>query len=315
MPTVNFQTWEMCQLSCGFCLYSFQEKLAGGWSLEAFKKTADKLAEAGVDSLEMTPALGEITLDPDWVEKVKHASAKFKHVLVYTNALNLKEGDLNELLKTDVALILMISVYGDSRESYRKTAGKDLYELFLKKIKMIRSFLPLPKNKRIGVDIRFKKVELPLTVSNVDFKNELWKELLTLDQREPNFFVENRPLNSNWGVDFPGLPGPKEKKPFEGPCDCMNVTLNPNGDALICNVCHPYDKRYERLGNIFEDGPEPILRAFNTTRDKMRKGLIPEICENCTEYECKGDQESYFDGEWKTRAKTFWKSSCKKKEV
>lgn len=314
MPTVNFQTWEMCQLNCGFCLYSFQEKLAGGWSLAEFKKVADTLAAAGVDSLEMTPALGEITLDPTWLEKVKHASIKFERILVYTNALNLKEKDLEELLKLDASLIFVISVYGDSRESYQETTGKDLFEKFLEKVKTIRSFFPLPRNKKIGVDIRFKKIELPISVSNVDFKNELWKELLILDQGEPNFFVENRPLNSNWGVDFPDLPRPKEKKTFIGPCDCMNVTLNSNGDALICNVCHPYDKRYEKLGNIFKDGPGPIFRAFNQCRENMKNGMIPKICETCTEYECKGDEESYFDGEWKTRPKTFLQSSLIKKD-
>jgi MoaA/NifB/PqqE/SkfB family radical SAM enzyme len=305
MPIVNFQTWEMCQLNCKFCLYSRQEKLSGGWSLDDFKKTVDNLVGIGIDRLEMTPALGEITLDPTWLEKVKYADGKVGDILIYTNGLNLKQNDLKVLLGLNGPLTLKISIYGDSRESYLSTTGKDLYEQFQNKIKMLKSSLPLPENKRIGVDIRFKKIELPLHVSNMDIKNELWRDLLILGQTEKNFIIENRPSNSNWGMDFPNLPNPKTKEKFSGPCDCMNVTLNPNGDALICNVCHPYDERYVTLGNVLKDPSELIFNRFNDVKENMRQGIIPEICKKCTEYNCKGDTEEYYDNGWKIRPKRY----------
>ncbi len=296
----------MCQLKCNFCLYSFQDKLKGGWELDDFRMVADKLISFGINRFEFTPSLGEITLDPTWHDKIRYLDGRVDDILIYTNGLKIDEEQIRLLMEMKTPLTLFFSMYGDSQESYLNTTGVDCYEVFFKQVEHLSSFFPLPENKRIGIDIRFKEVEMPLHPSGVNFKNPIWKQLLLYQGQEPNFLLVNRPENSNWAIDFPGLPRPKEKVEFNGACECMNVTLNPNGDALICNICHPYDKRYEVLGNVFTDKLEDIFESFNEVQQKMQAGIIPEICKNCTEYDCQGDNEEYYDDGWKTRPKQYW---------
>ncbi len=285
------------------------DKIQGGWSLEDFKVAADKLIEIGVDRFDMTPTLGEITLDPTWKEKLSYIDGRVDYIQMYTHGLNLKEKDLEHILGLESPLTLFFSVYGDSQESFQKTTGSSRYKRFLESVRMIKDFLPLPTNKRIGVDIRFKPVTLPLEVSNIDFKNTLWKEILTLQQKEKSFVILNKYQNNNWGRDFKTQNFAKDMPPLQGACDCMNLTLNPNGDALICDICHPYDEKFEILGNILKDDAKEIFSKLHQIWLDMEKGIYPEICLKCTEFTSDGDKEDYHSGCWKTRDKNFWPAS------
>lgn len=309
MALVNFQTWEMCELKCKFCLYSFMPKIKGGWSLEKFKLAADRLIEIGVDRFDMTPTLGEITLDPTWKEKLLHIDGRVDYIQLYTHGLNLVEGDFDFLLGLKSPLTLFFSVYGDSVDSFKETTGSGRYERFLESFLLIRKKLPLPPNKRVGADIRFRAVELPLKVENIDLSNRFWREILTLVDQEKNFVALNKYQNNNWGRDFPEQSYAKDMPELLGACDCANLTLNPNGDAVICDICHPYDENFEILGNIFKDGAAEIYRKARQIWKEMEEGKFPKICENCTEYTCEGDREDYFDSVWKTRDKVFWEDS------
>jgi MoaA/NifB/PqqE/SkfB family radical SAM enzyme len=306
MPIVNFQTWEFCELNCKFCLYVKTKKLTNGWRLKDFRVAADKLIESGIDRFDMTPSLGEITLDPTWIDKLKYIDGRVDYIQVYTHGLNLKKSDLRTLMNLKSPLTLVFSVYGDSPRTYKDTTGHDEFNKFMSVLTQIKEVTPLPANKRIGFDIRFQEIEMPMHITNVDFKNHLWRELLLLNGLSENIFILNKWENSNWGVKFPNLPNAKEMPKLEKACDCMNVTLNPNGDAVICDICYPYDKRFEILGNILTDDVATIYNRLNEIIEEMDNGEFPSVCKNCTEYTCTGDEEDYFDGAWKTRPKRMW---------
>lgn len=309
MPVVNFQTWEDCELNCKFCLYSKIKKLKGGWSLDDFKVAADKLIEIGIDRFDMTPSLGEITLDPTWQEKLKYIDGRVNYIQIYTHGLNITQDDMIKILSLKSPVTFFFSVYGDTQQMYKDMTGHDKFDMFMETIKCIIPLLPLPNNKRIGFDLRFKDVELPLKVTNIDIKNPFWREMFVL-QSNKNIIIFNKWENSNWGIEFEGLIHSKDLPVLDRACDCMNVTLNPNGDAIICDICYPYDERFKTIGNIFTDDAEMIYNNLNKIIEEMNQGVFPEVCQICSEYTCDGDTEEYFDREeWKERKKEFYENT------
>jgi hypothetical protein len=277
--------------------------------LDDFKVAADKLIDAGVKRFDMTPSLGEITLDPTWRDKIQYIDGWAEYIQIYTHGMNLTLEDLEFIASLNTPTTLFISVYGDDPETFREITGHDRFYDVMRSIRLIKGMYDrreVPAWIRFGLDIRFKEIEIPLTIHNINLRNELWRIIYSLIVND-NFLLYNKWENSNWGVAFPDLMNAKEEKQLIRACDCLNVTLNPNGDAVICDICHPYDERFEILGNIFTDEVEVIYNRLEEVADKMNEGEFPEVCWNCTEYTCVGDMEDYYDGtEWKTRPKEMW---------
>jgi MoaA/NifB/PqqE/SkfB family radical SAM enzyme len=299
----------MCELQCRFCLYSSVEKLKGGWGLEQFKIAADKLIEIGVGRFDMTPTLGEITLDPTWKEKLSYIDGRVDYIQFYTHGMNLTEADLKFVLSLKSPFTMYFSIYGENVETFKATTGSSQYDRFLKNFLMVKNHIPFPENKRIGVDIRFRPVKLSLHVSNIDISNPFWREVLLLQSKEKNFPVLNKFNNNNWGGPLEDQTFAKKMPVLKGACDCLNLTINPNGDAVICDICHPYDERFEILGNIFKDDAADIFKNLHKVWKLMEQGVYPEICKNCTEFTCSGEREDVYDAGWKSQHKVFWEDS------
>lgn len=246
---INIITINKCQLQCTFCINSY---LKGNvdidmFSYDEFVKTIDRLTDFGFNSIELTPSVGDVLLDPDFMSKLTYLenNPKIKYYGFVTNLLAITPTDIYQLIytqKCDCA----ISIYGHNAQTYEETTGIDAYDRFQENF----SILGCKSQDYENCD--------PFTFyMRCSTFEELPESRLKRGMRTMMKYgakIENgETINRNWGGLMADNTGEKT-----GICSRV-LTENgiyPNGDVSACG-CWDWNKELI-IGNINEQSLEEI---------------------------------------------------------
>ena len=111
----------ICNLRCRFCGYSKSlnnKKLI--MTNETFFEIINKATEFGYDTFGLTPIVGEVFVDENFISKMKFLEAhpKVKNYSFFTNFSLVNEDIINEIIKTRKLKELYISLYGHDLNSF-----------------------------------------------------------------------------------------------------------------------------------------------------------------------------------------------------
>ncbi len=129
----------ICNLRCRFCAYSKSlknKKLI--MSNEMFYNVINKATLFGYDTFGLTPIVGEVFIDKDFIEKIKFLEnhPKVKNYSFFTNFTLANEQIINELIKTEKLKELYISLYGHDLETFLNitNGNKKVYNDLIKNL-------------------------------------------------------------------------------------------------------------------------------------------------------------------------------------
>jgi radical SAM protein with 4Fe4S-binding SPASM domain len=251
-----------------------------------FHHTLRLYSEAGGGLFVLSPILGEVSADPEWLELVATACSypKILGVSCFTNAILLDRFGSEEILKSGL-IHLNISTCLSSREEYHRLYGVDKYEQVVKNILDI-----LECNQRLGnpVDIDLLlRMDRPY---DPFYRSEVYQKIV---KYLPPSKISV--LDDDWD-DFRGLipqegipQGHSFKRNYvdkSTPCYAMfrklEVLLDGTIQACACRV-----EPELWGGNIVDfDSLEEAWRSpeLEKLRDDWFAGDLKECCKTCSHY-------------------------------
>ena len=139
---ISIVTINNCNLNCSFCRGSITNiteysKFKVMNTLE-FKNIVYKCLDSGIKYFDLTPAIGEVFLDKDFITKLQILEEE-ERVLEYTvtsNLLLLSEDDILKLSHFK-KLIFDISLYGETVDEYTANTNRDGYLRFLSQLEVL----------------------------------------------------------------------------------------------------------------------------------------------------------------------------------
>lgn len=141
---IYITTINQCNLNCFFCRGGMSKDVLEEQTKikimdnNTFERIIHKCIEGGVKAFDITPAIGELFLDKDILNKLDFLenNKDVEHFFVTTNLIPIKEKDLQRLSKYK-KMTLIISVYGFNKEEYKRNTGKDKYDKFIQNLEML----------------------------------------------------------------------------------------------------------------------------------------------------------------------------------
>jgi MoaA/NifB/PqqE/SkfB family radical SAM enzyme len=244
-------------------------------SFSMFKQIVDMCK--GVKNFHLTPIVGESTLHKDIYLQLEYLSekAEVEKIAMFTNFLHV---DVQKLLSFK-KLHLIISVYGDSPETYLKHTQKNNFSLFMK------NMTQLYKSNFMNV----RALEFFMRNQEFDYSSELGK-MIALMVRCKSFsdgkgnFIHESFWNGNWCGEMQVENMRSDKK--EGICSYapINNSIDVNGDIILCGACDI--KKTTVIGNIFKESFEDIYNdgPINKLFENQRKNIYEGCCAGCSEF-------------------------------
>ena len=118
----------ICNLRCRFCAYSKSlNNKKEIMSNEKFFNVIDRATNFGYFSFGLTPIVGEVFVDPNFIEKINYLEnhPKVEHYSFFSNFTLVSEKIIDELLKTKKIKELYISLYGHDLDSFIEITGSN----------------------------------------------------------------------------------------------------------------------------------------------------------------------------------------------
>ena len=156
----TFELLPNCNFECIHCYLGVHRQEKEMLSLKKVKHVLDELQNAGVLQLALTG--GECTLRKDFPEIYRYAKKLGFIVTVFTNASNITD-DLMDAFCEFPPFSVEISLYGASRETYRRVTKRDAFDEVMSNIE---------KLYRSGIHFSLKT---PLIKQNADDEEALEK--------------------------------------------------------------------------------------------------------------------------------------------
>ena len=145
----------ICNLRCRFCAYSKSlknKKLI--MSNEMFFNTINKAINFGYDTFGLTPIVGEVFVDKNFIDKIKFLEnhPKVKNYSFFTNFTLANEYIIDELIKTKKLKELYISLYGHDLDSFINItrSNKKMYNNLITNLNYL-----LKVSKKINFNLSF----------------------------------------------------------------------------------------------------------------------------------------------------------------
>jgi MoaA/NifB/PqqE/SkfB family radical SAM enzyme len=297
--TMALETTNICNASCIFCAYQYQENFRKGQGVMSdtiFESFITQFKEMGGRKIDFTPLVGDALIDPKIIQRVKYAKDKGFKVFFFTNGILFNRMDLESLIKTGIESITLSTGPFDKEnyeKLYRTKQGKyeDLIQ-GLKKLLKIRNEL----NAKLKLTILFRSnipykdlIELP------DYQNEILP-LMTEEERKAAY-VLTKGFDS-WGgqihkEDLTGImdiavPPLIKRRP------CLWSFYNEvmwDGKVRACSCRFTEtDNSDANDGLLIGDLNKSSLKdiVFGTEVKRLRqsfvKGKPPPVCRTCTMY-------------------------------
>ena len=290
---VGAEITNICNAKCSFCGYGKKNtetdadpRKKGKLNHQVLKHTAKLFSESGGGQFSLSPILGEITVDPRWLELVRHISSydNITGVSCFTNAILLHRFDSEDILTSGLTQ-MTISTNLSSKERYQDLYGVDKYEIVLSNILNL-----LSKNQALGCPVQ---ISLALRLDKPYeefFKTEVYKSLLDLlpansisilDDYWDDFkgLVEQRDLPS--GQQF------KRQVAQPGvPCYALYRKLQVLVDGTIqgCSCRVEPELWTENILDHKSLGTAWKNQGLEKLRQNWLDGVIPSCCKTCSHY-------------------------------
>lgn len=280
---ISIITTNKCQLRCTFCINSLLDGKVDEdvYSYEDFVGTIDKLTNFGYNSIELTPNVGDLFLDPLFTSKLTYLenNPKIKSYSFVSNFLAASPLDIYQLIlseKCDCA----VSIYGYDRESYLKTTGIDAFDKFFEAFHIIGSKTQDYENADpFTFYMRCSTFE--------DFPECRVKHGIRSMMKEGAELENGETMNRNWGGIMNENVGAKK-----GICSRLlsENGVYKNGDITAC-ACWDWDKELI-LGNMNEQPLEEIYgdkSKFSELLSDQFKSKYIGPCVKCDDFSTASD--------------------------
>lgn len=257
---VNLEITNRCNLSCEHCYNRnfINQRNNTELTTEEIKQIIDKLNKSNVFGILICG--GEPLLREDIFEVIYYAKKKGFSVGLSTNGTLLNSEKINELLTTDLDEI-QVSVDGWDKDSYLKIKGKDMFNIVLDSIKLL-------KNNRMSMHINNV-----LTKNRLQFINKMKELSLELDV--PMTFSIYMPTIGNVEEHF--LLDLEEIRMYSQSINeffsCSNfnprlfMTIDYQGNIYPC-----VNSKYEEflIGNLLKQDLNEVWEKFHSTHSNKK---------------------------------------------
>ena len=125
---LHLELTNLCNASCIFCPYQYQERATGFMSDEVFAKAVDDYVQINGGSVGLTPIVGDALIDPKFLDRVHFLSSlpEIDRIFLTTNAILLDKHGIKEVLTSGLTTI-NISTSGFEKESYKRIYRSPAY--------------------------------------------------------------------------------------------------------------------------------------------------------------------------------------------
>lgn len=289
---INFgmEITNICNANCTFCAYRYQEKKKSVITMDNYKKLIDSYSMVGGGPMTFTPTVGDPLVDPKIIEKIEYSKSKknITSILLYTNGILLNKFGFKTVLNSGIDR-LAISTYVGSKEGYIKYYQKNKYEIVIKNIIEISKL-----NSELGNPVL---ITLHLRVERDKTTWQNTKEYLEISKYIKEKDIQFLTTYDTWGgkikkEDLPegceiDIPIDLNDKIKSGPCFELyrRVHILPDLNVGAC-ICVDLENEIN-IGNLNHQNLNEIWKGnkIKSFRSNWSKGIIPEVCKNCTRYE------------------------------
>ena len=142
---ISIETSARCNLACRFCAYP--KRGPGNFmTMERFSNSVEQACENGISEFWLTPMLGEVFADPNWIEKFQFLEdhERVGSFNFFTNFILPSPHQISKLSQFKKLSELHISVYGHDHESFKQISSKPCsqYDRLIKNLSALESMLP-----------------------------------------------------------------------------------------------------------------------------------------------------------------------------
>ncbi len=271
-----------CNLNCIFCARKNMTRQNGFMPMELYKKIIDEIAEKRPFAHVHLYGIGESTIDPGILDKIKYAIDKgVTNLILFTNGKNLLDNDFyKKLVDTGIANI-GVDIDGFSKETYEKIRVGSNFENLKKAIVLLHDYVK-EKNRELN---RNTRVELAYQV--YEDLNRSEKEPF-VEWAKENGYEFKFVLMHQWAGLREDIPTDSDDKSrsIQRTKPCCALWTCPmilwNGDVTLCFL--DADGK-EVVGNINNSTIEDIWK--NKSREKRKEhvqGTFKGQCSSCKEF-------------------------------
>jgi len=303
MPiSMSLEINNICNAKCSFCAYGKEgsdPREKGSLLEDVFNHSVKLFSEAGGTILDITPTLGEVSVDKRWLELVQRAKEETNISVVrsFTNAINLHKFGIDNILNSGLDVLQLSSSMID-QDMYKRLYGVDKYDQVSENILNISK-----RNYELGfpVDITLNlRIDLP---KQKFFETSFYKELSQYVLRKKITFLEayddfngivqksDLPINATFANNQYLI------KNSNMPCYQLYRAMQVNYDGVIQGCACRVEPELWTENILNHTSIESAWR--NEKLEEIRDGWltddkIPECCKTCMHYYPYVNLESYF---------------------
>ena len=308
----SFELTPRCNFLCYHCYQGELKESGKELDTETIKRIIDKMVDIG--ALQVVFSGGDPFIRPDFSEIYRYAKYKGLLIRVFTNGSMIKESHLS-LFKELPPERIIVSIYGASEETYRKTTKQiGMYNRVMNNIhEIIHAYIPLSLKlivskltiqdfpaicqfaKDKGIELRYAFYIFPSNTNDTsicDYMIEV-KDMLKIDISYQKEFNQKVAQKKNRWMSFYNENGYVPQYLCDFPHNQFYVDYE--GTIFGCSAgLKPLG------GNILTDSFETIWQRFRSVRNKPMNSINECVdckalyfCVNCPadEYSFYGDAE------------------------
>ncbi len=298
---LHLEFTNLCNASCIFCPYQYQERPTGFMSDEVFQKALDDYARINGGSVGLTPIVGDALIDPKFLDRVHYIRClpEIDRIFLTTNAILLDKHGIREVLTSGLTSI-MISTSGFDKESYKRIYRSPAYERMKENVtNLVEENSKLRSPVNISICLRSDR-PLDDVMRDPDFQPIL-QHNPTVDFAWSYRTVGGRITRESLPEQMQFRKAPPKREPCGSLYNGAMVLID--GTVVACACIAAMDAIPDlRIGNIMEND---LLEIFSSeTMRELRNqflttGALNETCTNCDAYQ---DCELYRTKEGRIRA-------------
>jgi len=306
---LHLELTNICNASCIFCPYQYQERATGFMSDEVFEKAINDYVQINGGSVGLTPIVGDALIDPRFLDRVRFIRSlpEIDRIFLTTNAILLDKHGISEVLASGLTSV-MISTSGFDKESYKRIYRSPAYERMKDNVTHL-----VEENARLGSPVHISiclRSDRPLSevMRDPDFQPIL-KHGPTIDFAWSYRSVGGRITREMLPEQMQLRKVPPKKEPCGSLYNGAMVLID--GTVVACACIAAMDAVPDlRIGNVLENDLLEIYSSDATRqlRDQFRPGgSLNRTCVNCDAYQ---DCELYRTKEGRIRAELNRKRSA-----
>jgi radical SAM protein with 4Fe4S-binding SPASM domain len=272
-----------CNANCVFCAYQFattEQRAHMPW--EIFDQVIEEIKRNGIREVMLSPNIGEPTIAPDVIEKIKRLRrAGVRHIAMTTNALYFNKIGLDQLL-TNGPDSIDISFAGFDKEMYERDFRVKHYEKTRDNILgLLRANKKLARPRVINLRLRGDgSVEEMMAKPEMAEVRQLANSISAMTEVD-NWLglIEEEALPMGYKLQ-------SNSPPLSHlPCRMLqDLTVHPDGDIHLCSCRNVSGDPDMHIGNLRH---MPLIEAHRKIPDVLKKweqGRPPKSCQTCSMY-------------------------------